>query len=68
MRTIDTAVRVGAHVQFDSDHGTQLGKVAEIKSDVSNGRRVAAVQVPGAMNGQPWLVPVDELKPSSQAR
>ena len=66
MRALDITVGVGAHVQFDSEHGTQLGKVADIRSDVTNGRRVAAVQVVGAMNGQPWMVPVDELQASKQ--
>jgi hypothetical protein len=59
-----TQIGVGTDVKFDSDHGTQLGKVADIKSDVTNGRRVAAVQVPGTLDGQPWHVPVDQLRPA----
>lgn len=65
MRAIDTAITVGADVKFDSDHGTQMGKVADIKSDVSNGRRVAAVQVAGTLDGRPWQVPVDQLRHAS---
>jgi hypothetical protein len=63
MRAIDISIGVGADVKFDSDHGTQLGKVADIKSDVTNGRRVAAVHVAGTLDGQPWHVPVDQLQP-----
>lgn len=62
MRAIDTSIDVGASVKFDSDHGTQHGKVTGIKSDVTNGRRVAAVEVAGALDGQPWHVPVDQLE------
>lgn len=67
MSAATTTIAVGADVKFDSDHGTQLGKVAEIKADVTNGRRVAAVIVAGTMNGQPWHVPVDELQPARRA-
>ena len=66
MRAI-TKIDIGSSVKFDSDHGTQLGKVADIKSDVSNGRRVAAVEVCGALDGQPWHVPVDQLQPVAGA-
>ncbi len=62
MRASIPDITVGSNVQFDSDHGIQLGKIAEIKADVSNGRRVAAIEVAGALDGQPWHVPVDELQ------
>lgn len=67
MRGNSSGVCVGAHVQFESDHGIQMGKVAEIKADVSNGRRVAAIEVAGSLDGQPWHVPVDQLLPASHA-
>lgn len=57
-----TVIAVGEPVLFDSEEGIQHGKVAQIKPDVTNGRRVASVTVAGTLNGQPWLVPLDELR------
>ncbi|WP_343728495.1 hypothetical protein [Duganella sp.] len=67
MRAATQQITVGSPVRFDSDHGFQTGKVADIKADLSNGRRIAAVQVPGALDGQPWHIPVDELQPATKA-
>lgn len=67
MRNVGTIIDIGTPVKFDSDQGTQHGKVTQIKPDLSNGRRVAAVAVAGTLNGQPWLVPVDELRHAKAA-
>jgi hypothetical protein len=60
-----TPITVGAAVRFDSEVGPQDGQVSEIKRDLTNGRQVAAVEVPGALDGQPWHIPVDELQPAA---
>lgn len=67
MRVDHDAIGEGTHVKFDSEHGPQEGKVAQIKADVTNGRRVAAVHVAGTMDGQPWHVPVDQLRRAASA-
>lgn len=55
-------ITIGTPVQFDSDEGPQRGRIAELKSDLSNGQRIALVDVPGTMNGRPWEIPVNDLK------
>jgi hypothetical protein len=62
MRAHNDAITVGTDVKFDSDAGIQQGKVCEIKGDVTNGRRIAAVHVAGSLDNQPWHVPVDQLQ------
>lgn len=62
MRAQDNIIDIGAPVKFDSEHGPQCGTVSAIKADLGNGRRVAAVQVPGTLDGQPWHVPLDQLQ------
>jgi hypothetical protein len=54
-------ITAGTPVKFDSEHGPQEGVVSDILRDLSNGRKVAAVQVEGALDGQPWSIPVDQL-------
>jgi hypothetical protein len=62
MRAAANPITVGTPVKFDSEHGTQLGKVSAMKTDLSNGCSVAAVEVPGTLDGQPWHVPVTQLQ------
>lgn len=62
MRSPIVPVVIGDTVQFDSEHGPQVGTIADIKSDVSSGCRVAAVQVADTLDGQPWHVPVVQLQ------
>lgn len=56
-------ITIGTAVHFDSEHGPQSGKVLSIKTDLSNGCRVALVKVPGTLNGEPWPMPVAQLQP-----
>lgn len=51
----------GSAVKFDSDAGPQTGTVHEIKTDITNGAKVALVRVAGTLGGAPWRVPVNEL-------
>ncbi|UGQ45101.1 hypothetical protein [Massilia endophytica] len=57
----------GSAVTFDTEHGSQTGTVETIQTDITNGARIAAVSVPGAMNGAPWKVLVNDLKPVLEA-
>ncbi|WGG48954.1 hypothetical protein [Rugamonas sp. DEMB1] len=54
-------ITAGTPVKFDSEHGPQEGVVSDILRDLSNGRKVAAVQVEGALDGRPWTIPLDQL-------
>lgn len=57
----------GSAVKFDSEAGPQQGTVAEIKTDIGNGSRVAYVRVQGTLDGAPWRVPVNELQHAEAA-
>ncbi|GGY67865.1 hypothetical protein [Pseudoduganella albidiflava] len=57
----------GSPVTFESDAGPQHGTVAEIKTDVTNGAKIASVRVPGTMGGAPWTMPVNELSHAEAA-
>ncbi|WP_027864279.1 hypothetical protein [Massilia alkalitolerans] len=57
----------GSAVKFDSEAGPQTGTVHEIKTDISNGAKVALVRVAGTLGGQPWRVPVNELQHAEAA-
>jgi len=54
-------IAAGSAVKFDSDHGPQNGTVEDIKTDITNGAKVALVRVKGTLGGQPWRIPVNEL-------
>ncbi|SFD84129.1 hypothetical protein [Massilia yuzhufengensis] len=51
----------GSTVKFDSEDGPQTGTVHEIKTDLTNGAKVALVRVAGTLSGAPWRVPVNDL-------
>ncbi len=51
----------GASVSFDSADGPQRGTVRALAIDISNGRKVAAIEVPGTLDGTPWVMPIAEL-------
>lgn len=57
----------GSPVKFDSESGPQQGTVAEIKTDIGNGGKVAVVRVAGTLDGAPWRVPVNELQHAEAA-
>lgn len=57
----------GTTVKFDSETGPQTGTVQEIKTDLTNGAKVALVRVPGTLDNTPWQVPVNELDHSEAA-
>lgn len=57
----------GSTVKFDSEDGPQTGTVHEIKTDLTNGAKVALVRVEGTLSGQPWRVPVNELQHAEAA-
>jgi len=57
----------GSAVKFDSENGPQTGTVHEIKTDISNGAKVALVRVAGTLGGQPWRIPVNELQHAEAA-
>jgi len=57
----------GSAVKFDSDAGPQTGTVHEIKTDITNGAKVALVRVAGTLGGAPWRVPVNELSHAEAA-
>ncbi len=57
-----TTITVGAHVEFDTEHGPQAGVVEQFKSDVGNGQRIAVVRVAGTLGGAPWHMPVEQLQ------
>lgn len=57
----------GASVKFDSETGPQTGTVQEIKTDLTNGAKVALVRVPGTMDNTPWQIPVNELSHAEAA-
>ncbi len=61
-RAVVNPIVIGSPVKFDSEHGVQQGKVCAMKTDLSNGCSVAAVEVPGTLDGQPWHVPVIQLQ------
>jgi len=52
----------GNTVAFETPEGPQRGTVKETLLDVSNGRRIAVIDVPGTMEGRPWLMPVSDLQ------
>ena len=52
----------GTPVTFESDAGPQRGTVAAIKTDLSNGAKIATIRVPGTLDGAPWTMPVAELE------
>ena len=57
----------GSPVKFDSEAGPQQGTVAELKTDISNGAKIALVRVTGTLDGAPWRVPVNELHHAAAA-
>ena len=60
-------IAVGTPVYFDTEHGPQSGQVLSIKTDLSNGCRVAQVRVEGTLNGEPWTLPVAQLQRATAA-
>jgi hypothetical protein len=60
-------ITAGASVKFDSETGPQTGTVQEIKTDLTNGAKVALVRVPGTMDNTPWQIPVNELSHAEAA-
>jgi hypothetical protein len=57
----------GSPVTFESDAGPQRGTVAEIKTDLTNGAKIASVQVTGTLGDAPWTMPVNELRHTEAA-
>lgn len=55
-------ITIGTKVKFESDDGPRTGRVADFKPDISNGQRIALVDVAGTLNRMPWQIPVTELK------
>ena len=51
----------GVRVSFDTADGPQQGTVRALATDISNGRKVAAIEVPGTLDGLPWVMPVVDL-------
>ena len=62
-----TTIAAGSAVKFDSEHGPQNGTVEDIKTDISNGAKIALVRVAGTLDGAPWRVPVNELHHAAAA-
>jgi len=57
----------GSPVTFESDAGPQRGTVADIKTDLTNGAKVASVRVPGTLGDTPWTMPMHELRHAEAA-
>jgi hypothetical protein len=57
-----TNITVGAHVEFDTEHGPQAGIVEDVRRDLGNGQRIAMVYVVGTLNRASWLIPVEQLQ------
>lgn len=57
----------GSPVTFDSDTGIQHGTILDIKTDLTNGAKIALVRVAGTLGGMPWQVPVNELSHTEAA-
>lgn len=55
------SISPGVRVAFDTPDGPQEGTVRALATDVSNGRKVAAIEVPGTLDSQPWVMPVADL-------
>lgn len=58
---IQPRITPGASVAFDSADGPQRGTVRALATDITNGRKVAAIEVPGTLDGTPWVMPVADL-------
>ncbi len=62
-----TTITVGAHVEFDTEHGPQAGIVEDLRCDLGNGQRIAVIYVAGTLNRAPWMIPVEQLQPIKAA-
>ncbi len=60
-------ILIGSEVVFDSEHGIQTGRVANILPNIGSGPAVAIVQVEGTLSNAPWQMPVDQLQHQQSA-
>lgn len=67
MKQTKNTITAGTSVKFDSETGPQTGTVQEVKTDLTNGAKVALVRVPGTLDNMPWQVPVNELSHAEAA-